>query len=506
MSVVIEVDLLAGRYHAHLWGQAQFAMAEAEWPPSPWRLLRALTWAWFDARPRPSSEGERDDLITKLALSCPPEIWLPVTAFNELRFYQPLEHNKRALHHDFFAVPRGGSFYFAFDADLSPDQERLLRALLSRLRYFGRAESRAALWVSETLREPPRGFHRVVPRDRANGFDWIPRRVLCPTPDRAFKPADLWAVRPVQSGTKRKQSNSVGEADTVPIHLVDALIDARKPLPDGATWVEYAQPVGSLVYELPRRARSRPPEPSFVETKSVVLRLCRRIPIPLAETVAIARAYREAVVDWYRTTAGGPHSLSLTGRQEDGSIDRTHRHLYYLPQPAKGTTRLDALIVRVPADVSLSQLELDALLRVERVVLAKGDRYPITLVPEQINDDAEVASARHWKSLTPFLAPHNHRLRRDSTSPDSQLVSFIENLCTLTPTVELTRGPAGAGERTAVCTHLYGVGRDGLPAWRFTRRLGHWFILKFDRPIALPMSVGTDSHFGLGQFAPDADG
>lgn len=48
-ATVIEVKLLAGRYHAHIWGESQFGMAGPEWPPSPWRLHRALAHAWFSA-------------------------------------------------------------------------------------------------------------------------------------------------------------------------------------------------------------------------------------------------------------------------------------------------------------------------------------------------------------------------------------------------------------------------------------------------------------------------
>ncbi len=40
-----------GRYYAHPWGQNPARLTEAEWPPSPWRLLRAIAAAWFQANP-----------------------------------------------------------------------------------------------------------------------------------------------------------------------------------------------------------------------------------------------------------------------------------------------------------------------------------------------------------------------------------------------------------------------------------------------------------------------
>ena len=169
MPVVVEVELLAGRYHAHVWGDSQFAMSGPEWPPSPWRLLRAVASAWFETRPAPSTKEERDALIEKLGCCQAPEMWLPTTAFREVRYYQPLEH-KRALHHDLFAIPAGGRFYFVFDVALSDGPRHLFDVLLGRLQYLGRAESRARLRLSETVDSPPPGF--------------LPRRSAGPCPHR----------------------------------------------------------------------------------------------------------------------------------------------------------------------------------------------------------------------------------------------------------------------------------------------------------------------------------
>ncbi len=507
MPIVIEVDLLAGRYHAHVWGEAQFAMGAPEWPPSPWRLLRALASAWFTARPAPSTEGERDALLESLGRCSAPEMWLPKTAFREVRYYQPLEQ-KRALHHDFFAVPAGGRFHFVFDAQQSTGQRRLLETLLGRLRYFGRAESRAALRIRDDLTAPGPGFFRVTKRERADGTTrWTPRRVLCPSADRDFRASDLWASRqPVASGKKAKKPRAMAEPPGMPVHLVDVLLSERKPLPDGARWIEYALPDRSLVDELPRVRPAQPPSvESHVEVREIGLRLCRRIPIPLAEAVAIAHAYRAAAVRSFEAATGGAHSHTLTGREEDGSIARGHRHLYYLPQPEPGRLELTALLIRVPAGASLRQEELDALMNVERIVLGTDERYPITVVPEYANGNTLVP-ARRWRSVTPFLPPHQHRRGRAVTLPELQLASCLEASCGVAPIgASLARGPGGAGVRTPVSAHDYAPNPSGArraPSWKLTQRLAHWFTVDFDRSVVLAVPIGADAHFGLGQFGP----
>lgn len=505
---VVEVDLLAGRYHAHVWGDSQFAMSGPEWPPSPWRLLRAVASAWFETRPAPSTPAERDELIEKLGRCPAPEMWLPTTAFREVRYYQPLEHNKRALHHDLFAVPAGGRFYFVFEVALSDGERRLLDELLRRLQYFGRAESRAGLRLADDVNSPPLGFFRVVPRDRACTAGWSPCRVLCASIERQFRASDLWTSRTVAAGKKTKKIEAAVDSPGAPVHLVDALLSDRKPLPDGACWVEYAQPEGSIVHEIPTMHARRIPAATSMNVTALVFRLCRRVPIPLRDTVAVARAYRDAAVCLFSAAAGGAHSPMLTGREQDGSVEQEHRHLYYLPQPVAGSSGISTLVVRVPSGTSLSQEELDALMAVERVSIHRNDRYPITVVPEHIDGGGLVAS-RQWKSLTPFLPPLRHRLGRTVTLPEQQVAAFIGESCGLAPLrVTAVAGPGGTGTRTPVWAHEYVAATDGSrfsQTWRVTTRLGHWFTVEFETPVVVGSAVGADAHFGLGQFLAVGD-
>ena len=254
----------------------------------------------------------------------------------------------------------------------------------------------------------------MIKRERANGTTrWTPRRVLCPSADRDFRASDLWTSRqPVASGKKAKKPRAVAEPTGMPVHLVDVLLSERKPLPDGAHWIEYALPDRSVVDELPRvRPAQHPSAESHVKVREIRLCLCRRVPIPLVEAVAVARAYRAAAVRSFEAATRGAHSHTLTGREEDGSIARGHRHLYYLPQPEPGGLELTALLIRVPIGTSLRLEELDALMSVERIVFGAEERYPITVVPEQVNENALVPAHR-WRSVTPFLPPHQHRRAR----------------------------------------------------------------------------------------------
>lgn len=486
-ATVIEVELLSGRYHAHVWGEAQFGMAGPEWPPSPWRLLRALASSWFCARPHPSSEDLRDRLLEALGRSGAPEIWLPRSSVRELRYYQPvrLGASDRVLHHDHFAVAEGGRFWFRFDVRLQSDQRKLLDDLLKRLRYLGRSESRARLCLVE-LDEPPKDVWRVAPRGDAHQTSaTVYRRVLCTTPE--FRASDLWSLR----GGEESGENGY------PPHLVDALLEKEMPLPCGARWVEYAVPAEVLVQEIRPRV-SAPPAATDVDVAEIRYRLNRRIPIPVRYVVALARAFRDAAVEEHRVR-NGQTSRMLSGRDPDGAVARGHQHAYYLPRLRPGTVTLNKLVVRVPGG-RLTRLELDVLLSVGPI-RAGGPGYPILVVPEAVLAATGPATpAPRWRSATPFLPPLRHRRGRDETCVEQQVVMCVEQACGRRPArVALVPGPGGLGSVSSLLAHEYGTTGRG---WTLTRRLGFWLDLMFDEPVVLDRPLGADAHFGAGQFEP----
>jgi len=492
-ATVIEVQLLAGRYHAHLWGESQFAMAGPEWPPSPWRLLRAIASAWFSAGLPLSSEGDRDALLEMLGRAKPPEMWLPKTSFHQLRYYQPVRMggSDRVLHHDFYAVPEGGKFWFHFDVSLTDQQQDLLGQLLGRLRYLGRSESRGRLRLVN-LPEPPPGAERVAPRTLGMSLANVTHRpVLCPAPD--FRPSDLWEVRNAAPGA--------GTASH-PVHLVDALLDRRMPLPNGAHWVEYAVPEAILVHEIQPPASPAAPKPD-VQVAEIHFRLNRRIPIPLQSLVAVARAFRDAAAARHRKLTGSDSPM-LTGREANGTMARGHRHAFYLPRLADTALTIDRLVVRIPTSC-LTAAEMDALLGVGRINIG-SDPYPINVIPEQTTPEwARPGTAACWRSITPFVPPLRHRPGRDGTVMEEQAAMSAERVCGVRPVrVQKRHGPGGVGAVSAILAHQYlGAQRDGRNTnWTFTRRLGFWLELTFDQPIDLAAPLGADAHFGAGQFRP----
>ncbi len=204
MSVTISIRFLTGRAHMHHW-QAHHSDGKVEWPPSPWRLLRALVavagrglttfpsadfladagrvpkptkanpnpvWppANYVALPDRWSDSDVEDeipisgLVKLLAsLAASPEIWVPKTSGGHTRQYFPTHQSGRvkptgsAVFDTFAVVDRNQPLCFHWPTaglvshDTTDLREADLQRLLSRLNYFGRAESWCDATYSESL-------------------------------------------------------------------------------------------------------------------------------------------------------------------------------------------------------------------------------------------------------------------------------------------------------------------------------------------------------------------
>ncbi len=498
-QVVIRVSLLSGRYHAHPWGEAQHAMGGPEWPPSPWRLLRAIAACWFAAAQPPCSADERDGLLKALGRAGAPRIWIPKASFSELPCYQPLTKDKvvnsRVLHFDHFAVVADPDIYFVFEVSLTDQQRLFLSRILSTARYLGRAESRASFELVAPGWQKTDSHHEARPageQKRESGT--IRRYVLVTTTE--FRASDLWQVR--VSGRKgqsrNKSTDQQSDEEHHPVHLVEALIAAKRPVPDGTSWMQYELPRAAIVNELPRKVHARP-SPARQPVAEVTFRLFRRVPIPIADTVVLARDFRDQAVRAYERAVGG-NCVLLSGREDDGSVARGHRHAYYLPRPARPGGFLEHFVVTLPGgETGVEQDVLDALLGVTRLV--RHDTYPVLVVPEDVSAQPVSPSAPCWRSLTPFVGARQHRQSREQTEPLQQLLdalrASVKSEAGL-PTVCRT-------EVRPVRVHSYDGTRDGWHG-QFTRRAGSLCTIEFSQPINLPVALGADAHFGLGQVEP----
>src|SRR5437764_3077025 len=148
MAVTVQLRFPAGRYHATPWGR-HVNEGVPEWPPSPWRLLRALVATWRRKCPDLSEVAVRR-LLEQLVH--PPRFHLPPARVAHTRHYMPWEKKgpaDRTLVFDtFVAIGRRDAVLVHWpDATLSPDDHHTLAQLIGNLTTLGRAEG----WVHAEL-------------------------------------------------------------------------------------------------------------------------------------------------------------------------------------------------------------------------------------------------------------------------------------------------------------------------------------------------------------------
>ena len=156
--IAIGIRFVAGEYHARPWGV--FGRdGIPEWPPSPYRLLRALIAAWKYNLP-----DIREDVVFSIVrqmASAPPEFILPpasvVRAECEAR---DSGGGGFPRHRMFIKVDKRRMAYMVWrDAVLSGEQEDILESILVHLHYLGRTES----WCEIRLSKDPHGKANCIP-------------------------------------------------------------------------------------------------------------------------------------------------------------------------------------------------------------------------------------------------------------------------------------------------------------------------------------------------------
>ncbi len=547
--IAIGFKFLAGRYHATPW-ERHVNEGAVEWPPAPWRILRALVAAW--KRTLPELSQQQVEPIVR-ALAVPPEFWLPPATTGHTRHYMPWFKKgpgDRTLVFDTFVVVGRDTPVVAVwpDVVLDDPQLKTLNKLLSQLNTLGRGES----WCqAELLPQPPsEGYRCSRPLDGAErpqpGYEIV--RLLCPDLASAFADDQVPRAKPASGGRggRKAKAQAPGPAlydpawnlciETLELH------NKRWSRPPGARWVEYERPRDCFAVSHTPRPRPR----SAVTSIQVARFVLDSAVLPLVtETLPVAEAARCALMGAYRWLAAregaSGWSETFSGKDAQGRPLSGHAHAYYLPTDEDGDGRLDHLTVYAAARFTPTELQALHHLREIRTKRRGEDRHPlrVLLVATCSREDMDcgpLRPARRWISATPFLAPRFPKARGARRDPPELLRSGVAFLkATLREELQrLAERHAEIDQATLdhteidPCVDLHGVFRikrraaghrdprmaHGLRPIEFQRfrkkpgddggrRLSGAFRLIFPKAVRGPICLGHSSHFGLGLFLPD---
>lgn len=523
-KIVISQSFPMGRFHATPWKVFPYDDPHGEWPPSPWRLLRAVL-----AR---SHQLEReityvDDLARQnlthaftqsfLGWQVPDLTWRGVG----LRQYQPADFEWKPKDYKKKGVPayRGynttkvqdnfwltaGSeqpLYWVFDGEEWDEPTiKLLDECLARMTYFGRAESITAIHrVTESEAGLPEKLNCPLYDQRTN--DSVP--VLCPLPDVTLEQLQLTTDNPaVRNST----------------------------VPPGAVWRFAERPARPAAALRPRR-----PSPEAKPVHALQFAIGSRVAPNLDHIALISNWFRGRAIRlfleelgvakgaWNHATAEQKQAVSLlAGKSSANQPMEGHQHacfgFYLEPETGKPSRLLAWRKTPFSADeqAAIRQAAADPFTlgyREKDQRAGKRDPWKVHCVPL----DSAVPlppgfdpsqSFREWESLTPYVPPRHAFDDRGKPKPgeepekqlvrDLSLLGFSEPRILALDRMNQPIDPKSQDFGQWIKVHGKRQGREG--SSNLSKR-GFRFRLTFPEPVPGPIALGHSSHFGLGLFTP----
>lgn len=476
--IAIGMRLVGGKYHATPWGRFHNE-GVVEWPPSPYRLLRALVSSWKTALPD-ADEGDVIGLLRRLA-SQAPSFYLPPASIGHTRHYMPPYSGNTSLIVDAFVlVSRTDAVRIIWsDLDLDRGEALLLARLLRGLHYFGRSESWCEAFVED-------------PADQGAGAN----------------------CTPYEAGAAPR----VGDAELVLVMVpapdigLEGLVETTSSLRKrGCLYPECSRRLQYLREGLRSSPAPAPAPPRASECAAEAVRYAvvdRARPVA-THSLRVAEAMRTAAVGAFKAANEGAASLLLSGKDAAGAALRGHVHASYLPTDEDGDGFIDHVTV-VAGGIGAGRGDLDALLRVKTLRLPSLN-MDVRLAFEghgRIADFPRVPmfmSSKRWRTASPLVLSRHMKVKRTG---DTAVVTDSAGA--------QVRGELAGRYGINKVSIEYTNPRERMPGTRFRpfefkrfRRNvrpgvgAYGLFLEFDRPVRGPLCLGYASHFGLGLFVPD---
>ncbi len=535
--VTIALYFVAGRYHSTPWG-SHVNEGWVEWPPNPWRVLRALLAVGFNKLGWNEVPEEARTLIGKLAATLP-EFHLPRGEVAHSRHYMPngsfhakqknLEGTDKVLD-SFVRLRPETPLLIRWPVELTTEERNLLADLLNAMTYFGRAESwcNAALYCGEL---PQEGW--ACPAVGRTGRLASADQVALLTAQSAdayqgWREISLKAALEAEEEKRGKKLTSAQGrkvASAFPDDLIGCLLRDTSELqkqgwnqPPGSRRVLYNRPAGTLQPRPIRRRRGQ----RRARCEAALLALSSdsvrgdRLP-KMIRAIRQMEFIHQVLAGMARKDSTKSDYSVLTGRAPDGNrLASGHQHAHYFPLDLDIDGRIDHVLVYAPAGLDAPAQRL--VTRVRRT-WAKGEENPIfvtcagfgdvDLFRRQLTDVNQrplsiipPRPSHCWVSYTPyvparFLKPKNGRY---TLSDDVQRELSVRGL-PRAKTVHSFSELGEAGKRELVERRFFEYVRTRRPGKPQPPQPNVYGIrITFAEPVAGPIALGYASHYGLGLF------
>lgn len=499
-----------GRFHATRWNQSPFEDPYGEWPPSPLRLLRALTARWFQYNRETGNSDEelRDELLRMLSSAIPSyrlpgytwrgqaiRQYHPTGLGEQYKYIKEANTNKKILDYSYKQV--GKTLSHDHYRALSPSEPilwiwdsvillksllNLLTELLRRVLYFGRAESFCHFEIAEATNAEA---NCLLSARMGEGPP-----VLVPMPDLDLK---------------------------ILMAATDDKLIARRRIPPGTAWYYAAIPNPPSRHTRLSHRQTLPKNQKIVQFV-----VGGRVFPPISEWVKVAERFRGKVLKICAQLLIGDKTAAyrdlpdtyrdklslLTGKDGRGDPLRKHEHAYFGLWPDEHGLPTRLLCWR---STPFTDDEIKALLTASKYLYPweyGTTDWKLKMVPlpfEAPPPSGFFAESDTWISVTPFVLPANRRRfrsngrERSGEKPEKLMEKLLHKCGYPVPkAIELLDCPK---QVEWVSVHLTQKERTQRPGGQTNNRLpGYRMRISFALPIKGPLALGHSAHFGLGLF------
>jgi CRISPR-associated protein Csb2 len=477
VGIAIAFDL--GRYHATPWG-SNVNDAAVEWPPSSWRLLRALySVSRTNTRLHPQ-RNSIDRALCAVAQAPPPRFTLPPSTaahtrhYLPSRIYSPTKRGETDRVIDAFrALDHTAEMQVWWEVALEDQVHAAFRAAVEALSYLGRSESVCSARILDSAEAPTL-------------FDAIPAEHM-----------DTDA--PATQGSEILDLLCIDDAED-PIAALTASVGELRA-------VRMLQPPGTRF--IPYIVRERNIDPYNDDTPHERPTLARFRVVGAArpsmqDAVAVGSALRDALQGRYGRRNNHASSPAFSGRNGDRPRTDQHAHAHYLATPGNNDARrVEYLTVWAPEGFDAKEIEaLATLKRIRHWSFEETLQLVLTALgsAEMLGIPDLLGESSRWRSLTPFGLTRHPKRRggRVLETPIDQIrrewaLRHPEQAEALLEVKLLPPGRWLAYRRT----------RPGVSRLEAPRVVGA--ELRFAEPVQGPIALGALSHYGLGLFTTRAD-
>ena len=521
-----------GRYHATPWGH-HVNEGLIEWPPSPWRLLRALIACGFASQHWKDVPSLGRSLIEKLA-SISPSYNLPNITAAHTRHYMPYiegKNQKTTLVWDTFANVGNGEndcILVHWPCEITSDETALLAALVRNLNYLGRSES----WVDAEL----------VPDALISleTFNAVPCKERKPR-DQRYEQITLMAPIPADSyiAWQKDQAESAiahlelpkGKAKPSAKLLKDRA-KLQEPFPpdliacltkDTSWWKGHgwSQPPGSqrVLYWRPNQPMqvTAPSPRRHGELPAVEMMLLaltttsgNKSALPsITRTLPQAELIHKAIIS--RLGNGQRvYCPELTGKDEhEHPLRDGHKHAHILPLDLDNDRRIDHLFIFASMRLwDRAQRAISSLRRtwtkggagnLQLAVVGRGNLDVLQRLPDRLSRPLQclLGPSTNWTSCTPFVPSRFEKNSGKKNDLANQVNTELRSRGF--PEAQISILPLTL-PHTRHLRHYIRSRRNGrLPP----RDIGYAIKLTFAERVPGPIALGYGSHFGMGLFAAE---